>query len=94
LVRKLCSNSIARDWPADHLQNTQNRDTAAMHIKIDELIRITGKARNVFLDLEELDDETLKQLRTDYEKLARKAKSQTRVPLRAEEVPTKPSKRG
>ena len=41
------------------IQNTQNRDTAAMHIKIDELIRVTQKARNVLLDLEELDDKTL-----------------------------------
>ena len=59
------------------IQNTQNRDTAAMHIKIDELIRVTGKARNVLLDLEELDDKTLETLRQDYERLARKAKSQT-----------------
>jgi low affinity Fe/Cu permease len=57
------------------IQNTQNRDTAAMHIKIDELIRVTQKARNVLLDLEELDDRTLELLRDDYEKLARKAKS-------------------
>jgi low affinity Fe/Cu permease len=63
------------------IQNTQNRDTAAMHIKIDELIRVTGKARNVLLDLEELDEKTLEELRTDYEKLARKAKSRTRMPL-------------
>ena len=40
------------------IQNTQNRDTAAMHIKIDELIRVTQKARNVLLDLEELDDKS------------------------------------
>jgi low affinity Fe/Cu permease len=73
------------------IQNTQNRDTAAMHIKIDELIRVTRKARNVLLDLEELDDKTLEQLRADYEKLARKAKSRTRTPPRAQEVPTKPA---
>src|SRR5215468_8247429 len=71
------------------IQNTQNRDTAAMHIKIDELIRVTQKARNVLLDLEELDDRTLELLREDYEKLARKAKSHTRTPIRAEEVPAK-----
>ena len=73
------------------IQNTQNRDTAAMHIKIDELIRVTQKARNVLLDLEELDDKTLEALREDYEKLARRAKSQTRAPLRAEEVPVSPA---
>ena len=73
------------------IQNTQNRDTAAMHIKIDELIRVTQKARNVLLDLEELDDKTLEALREDYEKLARRAKSQARAPLRAEEVPARPA---
>ena len=72
------------------IQNTQNRDTAAMHIKIDELIRVTQRARNVLLDLEELDDKTLDLLRKDYEKLARKAKSRTRTPIRAEEVPARP----
>ena len=71
------------------IQNTQNRDTAAMHIKIDELIRVTQKARNTLLDLDELDDKTLDLLRKDYEKLARKA-PRPRTPLRAEEVPGKP----
>jgi low affinity Fe/Cu permease len=74
------------------IQNTQNRDTAAMHIKIDELIRVTQKARNVLLDLEELDDRTLELLRKDYEKLARKAKSGADMPIRAEGVPKKPAK--
>jgi low affinity Fe/Cu permease len=74
------------------IQNTQNRDTAAMHIKIDELIRVTGKARNVLLDLEELDDKTLELLRQDYERLARKAKSQTKTPIRAEAVPKRPAR--
>jgi low affinity Fe/Cu permease len=73
------------------IQNTQNRDTAAMPIKIDELIRVTEKARNMLLDLEELDDKTLEALRTDYEELARKAKSRTRTPPRAEAVPKRPT---
>jgi low affinity Fe/Cu permease len=73
------------------IQNTQNRDTVSLHIKIDELIRVTQKARNVILDLEELDDKTLELLREDYERLARKAKSHTSTPIRAEEVPGKPA---
>src|ERR1700675_4409099 len=51
------------------IQNTQNRDTASLHIKIDELIRVTQKARNVLLDLEEVDDATLEKLRQDYGQL-------------------------
>jgi low affinity Fe/Cu permease len=74
------------------IQNTQNRDTAAMRIKLDELIRVTQKTRNVLLDLEELDDRTLDLLRKNYEKLARKAKSHTTARIRAEEVPAKPGK--
>jgi low affinity Fe/Cu permease len=76
------------------IQNTQNRDTASIHIKVDELIRVTKNARNVLLDLEELDDETLEKLRNDYEHLARKAKSQTRTPPRAQAVPKKPKGTG
>ncbi|MFZ1070481.1 MAG: low affinity iron permease family protein, partial [Methyloceanibacter sp.] len=63
-------------------------------IKIDELIRVTQKARNVLLDLEEVDDATLEQLRQDYGRLARKAKSGTSTPARAEAVPQKPGKSG
>jgi low affinity Fe/Cu permease len=54
------------------IQNTQNRDTAAMHIKLDELIRVSRGARNVLLDLEELEDKDLEGLRREYERLAEK----------------------
>jgi low affinity Fe/Cu permease len=54
------------------IQNTQNRDTAAMHIKVDELIRVTQRARNTLIDLEELDDRDLERLHHDFQKLAKK----------------------
>ncbi len=76
------------------IQNTQNRDTAAMHIKIDELIRVTGKARNILLDLEELDDKTLETLRLDYEGLAMKAKSRAKVPETIKAVPKRSARSG
>ena len=76
------------------IQNTQNRDTASMHIKIDELIRVTQKARNVLLDLEHFDDDELETLRQDYERLAREE-----IPLhlerrrsRARSGPEKPAR--
>ena len=56
------------------IQNTQNRDTVALQIKLDELIRVSRSARNTLLDLEELDDKTLDALRRDYEKLASEEK--------------------
>jgi low affinity Fe/Cu permease len=56
------------------IQNTQNRDTSAIQIKLDELIRVHGRAHNAVLDLEELDDETLENMRQDYERLATQAR--------------------
>ncbi len=52
------------------IQNTQNRDTEALQIKLDELIRAAKGARNEFLDLEELDEKELDEIRTQYLELA------------------------
>jgi len=56
------------------IQNTQNRDAEAMHVKMDELIRAAKGAHNALLDLEELDDKTLDTIRARYRKLAAKAR--------------------
>ena len=53
------------------IQNTQNRDTASLHIKLDELILVTQKARNKLLDLEGLDDKELEKMQKDYGREAR-----------------------
>ena len=52
------------------IQNTQNRDTEAIQIKLDELIRATKGAHNALLDLEELDDKQLEAFHKRYEPLA------------------------
>ena len=56
------------------IQNTQNRDTEAMQVKLDELIRVTKGAHNALLDLEELDEDQLDRIRAQYEALAGKAR--------------------
>ena len=56
------------------IQNTQNRDTVAMQIKLDELIFVTELANNELLDLEELEEKELDRLRLRYEEMARNAK--------------------
>ena len=56
------------------IQNTQNRDTVAMQIKLDELIRVTQGAHNAILDLEELDEEKLREYLRRYEELAAAAR--------------------
>ncbi|KAF1020166.1 MAG: hypothetical protein GAK30_02679 [Paracidovorax wautersii] len=55
------------------IQHTQNADTAAMQIKLDELIRVTRGADNALLDLEELDEQRLEAIRQQYEQLATRA---------------------
>lgn len=56
------------------IQSTQNRDTAAMQIKLDELIRTTKAAHNSLLNLEELSEDELDQLRRKYIALAKAAR--------------------
>jgi len=55
------------------IQNTQNRDTAAIHIKLDELIRVTS-GHNALMDLEELEEHELEKFRARYVKLAATAR--------------------
>jgi low affinity Fe/Cu permease len=56
------------------IQNTQNRDSAAVQLKLDELIRATAGAHNGLLDLEELSDAEILSMRGRYRDLARRAR--------------------
>jgi low affinity Fe/Cu permease len=60
------------------IQNTQNRDTAALQLKLDELLRTTNGAHNALLDLEELTEAELDRIRQRYEALARDARADVR----------------
>jgi low affinity Fe/Cu permease len=51
------------------IQNTQNRDSRALHIKLDELIRAVKKARNSLVDVEELPDAELARLEAEFRRL-------------------------
>jgi low affinity Fe/Cu permease len=55
------------------IQNTQNRDAKAMHLKLDEIIRALKGARNQLVDLEDLSDEDLKKLEEQFRRLRKKA---------------------
>src|SRR5260370_27984834 len=55
------------------IQNTQNRDAKAMHLKLDEVIRALKKARNELVDLEDLSDQELNKLEEQFKSLRAKA---------------------
>ena len=59
------------------IQATQNRDGEAMQVKLDEIIRAIGKAKNEVLDLEELEEADLDRIKKDYQALARAARTRT-----------------
>ncbi len=56
------------------IQATQNRDAEAVQVKLDEIIRAIGTAKNELLDLEELEEEDLDEMRQVYCDIARKAR--------------------
>ena len=58
------------------IQCTQNRDSEAVQVKLDEIIRAIGNARNELLDLEELEEEDLDELRKTYLEMAKKARGE------------------
>ena len=57
------------------IQNTQNRDAKAAHLKLDELIRALKDARNELVDLEDLSDEELKKLQNQFKSMRKKAEN-------------------
>jgi low affinity Fe/Cu permease len=67
------------------LQNTQNRDSEALQIKLDELIRSVKPARNEMMDLEDLDEEELEKIREQYLNLAERASHERKERLEEKE---------
>ena len=69
------------------IQNTQNRDSEAMHLKLDELIRAMQGAHNGLLDLEELTEHDLQRIKALYQDLARRARADLKAGLTDTEAP-------
>jgi len=65
------------------IQNTQNRDTKAVHLKLDEIIRAVKGARNQLVDLENLSDDELKELEEQFQRLRKKAEQAALHPGKA-----------
>jgi low affinity Fe/Cu permease len=59
------------------IQNTQNRDTQAIQLKLDELIRVNARARNRMVNLEDLTEEELDKVKAQFAKLAERAPPQS-----------------
>jgi len=72
------------------IQNTQNRDSEATQIKLDELIRAIKGAHNALLDLEELEDEHLDRIRDHYERIAERARADLKAGLLDTDAPEVP----
>jgi low affinity Fe/Cu permease len=76
------------------IQNTQNRDAKAMHLKLDELIRAVTNARDELVDLESLSDEELKKLEEQFRGMRKRAENDETSPSRhADPAETAPRQR-
>ena len=64
------------------IQNTQNRDAKAVHLKLDELIRAIKNARNELVDLEDLSDEELQKLEKQFQRMRQRAENDDGSPSR------------
>jgi low affinity Fe/Cu permease len=68
------------------IQNTQNRDSRAINLKLNELIRAMDKARNQMIDIERLSDLELDEMQATYEKIKTSwSGRQTRTPRESQE---------
>lgn len=67
------------------IQNTQNRDAKAVHLKLDELISSIRGARNRLVDLQNLSDEELEELQDQFKRLQQRAKTNQEEDIRAVE---------
>lgn len=56
------------------IQNTQNRDTEALHLKLDELLRVTKGARKDLIDSEDMEEEELDAIKAEYDAIAQEAR--------------------
>ena len=73
------------------IQNTQNRDSIAMQLKLDELIRAMQGAHNALLDLEELTENDLEKIRSTYQQLALRARRDLQQGLTDQQTPELPA---
>jgi low affinity Fe/Cu permease len=71
------------------IQNTQNRDAKAIHLKLDELIKATEGARNHMIDLDKLSDEQLKKLEAEYKRICEVGDDENSDGLRTEKKAVK-----
>jgi len=70
------------------IQNTQNRDMTALHLKLDELIRVSESARNTLLDLENMTEEELERVKGSFTKLAGRTQDNTLLREAADDLET------